>query len=1490
MKKLSRLTALLLALLMLLAAPVSALATTITIDDYNQAKENAEQANSQGGVPTEEETQSTVTVTSEGEAIQRETVEGAISDGADNSFTLPIAGKLVLSAGASADAYQWQILAQGVWANIVGENGASVTLTYAMLENALTGNTAVVRCCLGEGESARYTAEATVAVDETVVTTPVVEENEVAVTSYYGEAPVNTYRLRLAELADEGAVTYDDTPTTYNIVINYTFGDGTVAANQWTATVSAGSSFYQVVTSPVVQGYTPQISEKGTWVSAETVTVNYTDISADQTINVQYNPINVNYTVIHYQQNQNDDNYTEVARETKQGLTNDTVPEAAEEYEGFYALLYERPAIAADGSTVVEIYYDRYYYLMNFDLDGGYGVEPIYARYGATIGDVGTPTKAGYAFQGWSLDGTTTVDLPKTMPAENRTYKAVWQANDTAKVTVVFWGENADDEGYSYIRSMKVDATPEEKYTFDGSTLTCPLVEHNHTTENCTLECVHKSHTLDCYSTDNDNGFTKIEEPTYALTDLGNGIHYRSSKRTDYYYLQIGDLWYCGTNWWGNADATQRITFTCSHTHTDACYSCGLTEHTHGSDCSGLWTFEKSDTVTVAADGSSVVNVYYDRTEKTLTFKYNYSYLNYQSTETITAKWGSNISKQYKEIAVNAGSTFWSAETSGKGPYTNYFGVMPQTSATYYNRGASGNEGTMTYWGQDQNGNYTVKLFEVTGVGGYYVTDEDRYEFQGFTYHHGTSNKSDCDGATFYYTRNSYTLTFNDGYNVVNTETVKYEAPLSTYSSYVPEVPSAYEPDSVTFGGWYLNPECTGVEYKLDEHTMPADNVLLYAKWVPVTHKVEFYLDKAALDAGTKLSTHPDITVPHGSKADPTPEDPTNGSYTFVGWFYKEGGVEKAFDFANMPVNKDMEVYAKWSTNSLMPYTIYYKYKDTNGSEVEIAAPTTGEGLAGLTKTFDAKGGTQLYSGYQEGYFPITKSHSLTLDINATPENDTNVFTFWYVQKDAVPYIVRYVDEAGNEVVHQKVVADNRKAVVTETFVPVSGKMPDAYQKRLVVTGSDELEDGQSWIKVEVDGVPVMVHPDNVITFVYKEDDQHAYYKITHYTENLEKDAEGNTTWTEYASSQAVGDIDKTYSADPMTIPGFKYDSTVEGTVASGKLTADGLELKLYYTRNSYPYKVRYLEVGTETEKVLASDKSVENNRFGTTVSENALPIPGYECVSQTTQTLTIGVDGETVDGVQVISKNVITFYYQEQDVTINYKVVGPDGCGTVDLNDTDASTVPGTSVTETLKAVSGTAVGATATAVTPTYKFVGWYKDEDCTTPVVTDGTGNVPVDGVLSDDGLTFTPEKKPATEAVYDDKNNLVTPAVPAHYESATYYAKFEYDVGSLKITKNGLQNGEKAIFTVTVTKGDVISTYKIAMGNGEKIIANLPNGADYRVTEESWSWSYTSTATNATGTIVGGETSTATFSNTKTDKWLYDEDSRVNTFSGSADTNQ
>ena len=1382
---------------------------------------------------------------------------------------------------------QWQIqTGKNFWVNIAGEETSTLEISYAMVASILKEDTATVRCLATWNRESVFSGEVAIKVDYGAESS-FDEENDVIesdidgivdsaadcssqnpsdasstedadVSSPAGEEAGDTESAETADPSDADAsapadnsglfsdfrlfnigsdsnalreapeAPLEDTPepqvdpagddanTTYNVVINYAFENGSVAGDPYTATLAAGSNFSATVTFPTVQGYLPYLNNE----QKNSVDLNYTSIDQDYTINVVYKPTNVNYTVIHYKQNVDDDKYTEVERETKQGLTNNEVQDAAKTYDGFYALLYEKPEIAADGSTVVEIYYDRYYYLMNFDMDGGYGVQPIYARYETPIKDIGKPTRAGYTFKGWTLDDVT-AEIPKTMPAKNRTYKAVWAANDTAKVTIVFWGENADDEGYSYIKSNELQLKPGTEFTYSESgSLICGQEDHKHSAACYNLTCTKEEHThiKDCYKC----GEESHTHGTECYAGVGNassaGIGAPWNPVNGYVAREafsIGKVIYINGTWYeytGNTKKGEIAPSICGktegdHTHTDACLGCGKTEHTHSvengcytltctkqehthtSDCymSGtgldpnLWTFEGSDTVKVAADGSSVVNVYYDRTEKALTFNYNYRNNGYQKTETITAKWGSNIAEQYKKIAANAGSTFWSAQTNGNGPYTNYFGIMPQTSATYYNKGKSGYDGTMTYWGQDLNGEYTVKLFEVTGVGGYYVTDEDRYEFEGFTYHHGTSNGSDCGGAAFYYTRNSYTLTFNDGYNDVKTESVKYEALLGTYSDYIPDVPSAYEPGSVVFGGWYLNPECSGAEYKLNEHTMPADNVLLYAKWVPVSHTVEFYLDYDAYDAGTKLdTTHPDIKVPHGSKVEPTPEAPTNGSYTFVGWFYMEGEFENAFDFANMPVNKDLKVYGRWSSNVLKPYTIYYKIQ---GTDTPIADPTTGSGLAGITKTFDAKGGTDLYADYQEGYFPVAKSHSMTLDINATEENDTNVYTFWYVQKEAVPYTVKYLNkETGAPVADEKKVSDNRKAVVTETFEPVPGMMPDAYQKRLVVSA----EEGAV----------------NEIIFYYTEDTAHAYYKITHYTENLAKDSQGNTTWTEYASSQAMGDIGTTYTADPMTIPGFTYESTVTGTVASGELTAKGLELKLYYTRNEYPYQVRYLEQGTGKQ---LEDPKNGKGKYGQVVSESAIDITDYEAVDPKSQTLNIRIE----EGTEA-KLNIITFYYKEKEVTINYQVIGPEGCGTVSPE------------SETVKVMNGTAQGSTPTA-NENFRFIGWFTDEECKS-AVTD------IDGMLDEN--KFTPSQK------------------NGKYEAATYYAKFDYDLADLTISKSGWEDiDENQSFIFTVTGSNGFSLDVVIHGNGSATITGLPRYKEnklieYTVTEKTgWSWRYT-----------------------------------------------
>ena len=398
---------------------------------------------------------------------------------------------LTLAVKAEAAAYQWQIHIEGdLWANIYGETGKALTVHSGMVSGR--GSSAEFRCLMDktpsdtvtvtlvEGQPAKAPAPKAPEVlkEAQPVGEPQIVEPAVKAAPKAEEAPANDPAEgdeNPVAPAEEGQADETPAPSTYTILINYQFTDGKQAAPSWSATVAAGSTYTQDIQSPVVVGYTP----------SETVV--HVNTSEAKTYTVTYNPAEVEFTVKHYQQNVSNDNYTLEETETKKGYTKSVVGEnLAKDYEGFTALLYDTTTkIAADGSTVVEIYYDRKYYLMNFDLDGGYGVEPIYARFGAPI-SVDTPTKPGYTFEGW--DKT----IPATMPAGKTTFTAKWTAGDLAKVTIVVLGENADDESYSYVKNSEIQAKPGETLTLSNlqGKLICGKEEHKHN-NSCGVDCKH---------------------------------------------------------------------------------------------------------------------------------------------------------------------------------------------------------------------------------------------------------------------------------------------------------------------------------------------------------------------------------------------------------------------------------------------------------------------------------------------------------------------------------------------------------------------------------------------------------------------------------------------------------------------------------------------------------------------------------------------------------------------------------------------------------------------------------------------------------------------------------------------------------------------------------------------------------------------------------------------------------------------------------------
>ena len=197
--------------------------------------------------------------------------------------------------------------------------------------------------------------------------------------------------------------------------------------------------------------------------------------------------------------------------------------------------------------------------------------------------------------------------------------------------------------------------------------------------------------------------------------------------------------------------------------------------------------------------------------------------------------------------------------------------------------------------------------------------------------------------------RVSYTLTLAHASTAVTSQTTisteqrKYDAPLADIASSTPTRPTGL-PSYYQFAGWYRNADLTLPVTA--ETKMPATNTTLYAKWTPASVKVTYVYNNG--DANKTVSI----------KAGDCAEEPTGitrDGYVLAAWL-REDGRTYTFD---SPVTEDITLTAKWvpvsgthrviydlagGSGSVTDDTLYAEGSDTHAKDASGVTPPSGSG------------------------------------------------------------------------------------------------------------------------------------------------------------------------------------------------------------------------------------------------------------------------------------------------------------------------------------------------------------------------------------------------------------------------------------------------------------------------------------------------------------------------------------------------------------------
>lgn len=729
------------------------------------------------------------------------------------------------------------------------------------------------------------------------------------------------------------------------------------------------------------------------------------------------------FTVNHYQK-QLDGKYKLIDTYRLTGVTNESIysyhrHKVVKDYEGFQPGRYDQKlTIAPDGSTVVNVYYDRYAYRTNWVC---YDDKLIYTNttYEAKVyaPDV---SREGFEFAGWYADKALKQEVDfgsenaPTAPAKTVSYYAKWVGLDN---TVSFDSNGGSAVGSATGKTGETIAAP------DAPSRTGYVFAGWYSDQNCTKQWDFDSDTvpgaITLYA-----GWTPAQ---YTVTfDANEGTVETASKSVTYTEV-YGELptptrvGYAFAGWFTEADGGEQVTAETSFNRTEnqtlyAHWTAGAVNYTvkhyqqniedneyieveadrqtlsgitgqttaaAAKTYTGFATAQAVTQQTIKADGSTVVEIYYNRltykvtwmngtkTLRTDTVKYGAksAYTGETPTKTET---GHTCTFTGWNTAADGSGTAWTASTTVTGNVTWYarFSSTPNTYTISYERVPSGvdnpNPASYTY-----GGTVTLKALSKTGYtfGGWYAdwscTGSPVTEISA----------TDTGDKTFYakLTANTYTVSFDANGGGV---TVNPASKTVDYSNQYGELPTLTR-TGYTFDGWYTS-QTGGEKVTASTKVQITADQTLYAHW-----SINSYTITLKYGDGRADST---ITRNYGTTIN-KPADPTRTGYTFTGW-------NKTIP-TTMPA-EDQTITAQWTANT---YTVTFTVAYGGTLNGDATKTVTYGQTYGELPTATPSDGTMVFLGWFTG---TVGGEKVTADKTVQITENQTLFARW--QNVDTPY------------------------------------------------------------------------------------------------------------------------------------------------------------------------------------------------------------------------------------------------------------------------------------------------------------------------------------------------------------------------------------------------------------------------------------------------------------------------------------------------------